>query len=409
MNILKTLKIRTRLLIIILGCTAALVTLGASSLFFELKLRSANVQLSMEVYREALAFTLGLLAFFIICGAGLGALIGWSINSSLKEITRRMADLAEGQGDLTQRIVIEGSDELSETAGYINAFILKAQDTVARSVLTANETARSSNELSSISKSLAENVSSQCLLAESSSTLMGEVSRDLDLTEKMSIATTETLESTEKILTGFVNTLNNVGRVVITEGEKQSDLASRMKTLSQDAQGINDVLGILAEIANQTNLLALNASIEAAHARELGKGFAVVAEEIRKLAVKTQNSLTEININVKFVVDGIEEMYGESARASEHMMEVSTQARDLLEHAGTTGERLRDSVATSSDLVRRTSHIATRTKALIDTMEDLVDLSHRNREAATGVGSVSTSLAAKSEDLRASLTQFKVG
>jgi len=404
MILLKLLKIRTRLLVIILGCSLALACLGLSDIYYLHQMLTP----SAELYQQAMRVNLGLLAFFIFCGAGLGVVIGLSINSSLTQITRRMRDLAEGQGDLTQRINIEGRDELSQMAGYIDTFIHKAHDTVAHSVATANETAQSSSELSGISRDLAQNVASQCAMAEDSSHLMADVARNLDVTEEMSITTTETLESTEQVLAGFVATLNSVGAIVIAEGEKQSGLAARMKLLSQDAEGINDVLGILAEIANQTNLLALNASIEAAHARESGKGFAVVAEEIRKLAAKTQNSLVDINANVKSVVDGIGSMVGATALASTQMIAVSDRARGLMEDAGTTGAKLRGSVETSSDLVKKTTYIATRTKDLIETMNHLVELSNQNKEAAIGVGAVSTSLAHKSEDLRKTLSHFKV-
>ena len=424
MDILKRLTIRTRLLIIIVGCSLALVCLGLTGTYYLRTLggqfarefgtltQGAEVQAALDSNRktthEAMEVSLALLGFFIVCGAGTGLVISWSINSSLSQITRRMRDLAEGEGDLTQRINIDGADELSRMAGYIDTFIQKAHDTVSHSVATANETAVSSAELSGISRDLAENVASQCQLAENSSTLMTDVARNLDITEEMSITTTETLESTEKTLEGFVATLNGVGAIVITEGEKQAELASRMKALSEDAQGITDVLGTLAEIANQTNLLALNASIEAAHARELGKGFAVVAEEIRKLAVKTQNSLTDINANVKTVVTAIESMVDDTAQASEHMLHVSQRAKGLMEDAGTTGAKLRSSVETSSTLVKKTTYIATRTKDLIETMASLVALSNQNKQAAIGVGAVSTDLAAKTEDLRRTLNVFKV-
>ncbi|NTV73555.1 MAG: methyl-accepting chemotaxis protein [Holophaga sp.] len=410
MNLLKLLKIRTRLLVIILGCSLALVCLGAASVHYlrAMEATRGDAAANRIVAAEALRVTLALLAFFIVCGAGMGVVISMSINSSLTQITRRMHDLAEGEGDLTQRITIAGADELSQLAGFINPFIHQAHATVAHSVATANETAASSNELSAISRELAGNVTSQCELAIDSSSLMTDVARNLDVTEEMSITTTETLESTEKVLTAFVATLTEVGGVVISEGEKQSRMATRMRELSEDAQGINSVLGIIAEIANQTNLLALNASIEAAHAREAGKGFAVVAEEIRKLAAKTQGSLVEININVKEVVDGIEAMCTETDRASLQMVSVSGRTRSLLEDAGTTGARLKDSVATSSDLVRKTTYIATRTRDLIETMNSLVDLSNQNKDAAHGVEAVSTNLAAKSEDLRSSLSHFRV-
>ena len=181
-----------------------------------------------------------------------------------------------------------------------------------------------------------------------------------------------------------------------------------MKLLSRDAEGINEVLGILADIANQTNLLALNASIEAAHARESGKGFAVVAEEIRKLAAKTQNSLTDINASVRSVVDGIGAMVGQTATASEQMVAISDRTRGLLENAGATGAKLRGSVETSSDLVKKTTYIATRTKDLIEIMNRLVELSNQSKDAAIGVGTVSNSLAQMNEDLRKTLNHFKV-
>ena len=380
-----------------------------------LRLKAANLKAAQEAYdanrgifRQALGVNLGLLVFFIICGAGVGLVIGLSITSSLAGITRRVHDLAEGEGDLTQRINSGGSDELAQMAGFIDRFIQKAHATVSQSMANADEAALSSHELSGISSALAGNVASQCELAESSSALMHDVARNLDVTEEMSITTTETLESTQQLLADFVATLTEVAGIVVAESRKQSGLAERMQGLSLQAEGINEVLGILAEIANQTNLLALNASIEAAHAREAGKGFAVVAEEIRKLAAKTQNSLSDIDANVTTVVTGIGAACAETTRASEQMLEISSRTRTLMDDADATGARLRGSVETSSSLVKKTTYIATRTKSLIETMNSLVELSTRNKAAALGVGTVSVNLAGKAEDLRKVLNHFKV-
>ena len=380
-----------------------------------LRLKAANLKAAREaydanrgIYRQALAVNLALLAFFIVCGAGMGLVIGLSITSSLAGITRRVRDLAEGEGDLTQRINSGGRDELAQVAGLIDRFIQKAHATVSQSVANADEAALSSHELSGISSALADNVASQCELAESSSALMHDVARNLDITEEMAITTTETLEATQNLLGDFVATLTGVAGIVVAESRKQSDLAGRMQGLSREAEGINEVLGILAEIANQTNLLALNASIEAAHAREAGKGFAVVAEEIRKLAAKTQNSLAGIDTNVTTVVTAIGEACAETTRASEQMLEISARTRTLVDDADATGARLRGSVETSSSLVKKTTYIATRTKSLIETMNALVELSTRNKTAAQGVGTVSVNLAGKADDLRKVLSHFKV-
>jgi len=335
-------------------------------------------------------------------------LISRQVTVPVRQMVQMADDLAHGEGDLTKRLGLTHKDEIGEAAGLIDQFIAKVQHSVGESLASSKETAVASQELSQIVGTLSGNVQRQSDMIAQSDRLTRDVAGNLDVTEEMAVSTTETIEATRTTLSRFVEDLKRAGSVIIGESDSQAALTGQTRELAVKASDIGMVLEIIADIADQTNLLALNASIEAARAGEAGRGFAVVADEVRALAAKTQSSLAQINSGVQAVVRGVELVCGANEKSASRMRDIAEETRRLILNVAESDERLRVAVDISSSLVSKSTYIATRTKELIDWLQQIIVLSEQNNAVAGQVGGVAANLADKSEALRGVLYRFKV-
>ncbi|WP_104712329.1 methyl-accepting chemotaxis protein [Helicobacter cetorum] len=115
----------------------------------------------------------------------------------------------------------------------------------------------------------------------------------------------ECVESLEKASNSQHASLMETSHVVENITSSIQSVSSQSEAMIEQGQDIKSIVEIIRDIADQTNLLALNAAIEAARAGEHGRGFAVVADEVRKLAERTQKSLSEIEANINILVQSI--------------------------------------------------------------------------------------------------------
>jgi methyl-accepting chemotaxis protein len=141
-------------------------------------------------------------------------------------------------------------------------------------------------------------------------------------------------------------------------------LANALGQLSQSAQGIGQVMGVINDIADQTNLLALNAAIEAARAGDAGRGFAVVADEVRKLAEKTMSATKEVETAILHVQNS-------TGQAVDEMAEAKSRVDKTTELAGGAGGMLTQIVSASDRIADMVRSIATAAEQQSATSEEI--------------------------------------
>ncbi len=344
-------------------------------------------------------FTIAMFILIFIISKG----VNENVAQSLKKIKCVSNDL-----DLTYDVIVQGEDEISQISQALHTMITVFRQTVYEAIDVSTSTLSQSLGLNKVVDTLNENSKTTDQKINSVNNLVSAVGNRLDIVEEGAITTTEDLEKTFIILDNTVKKLESVV-VSIEEGnENQQQLVQKVSFLTEQAQNIKEVLGIISDIADQTNLLALNAAIEAARAGEHGRGFAVVADEVRKLAERTQKSLTEISANVNLITQNITEISEETNHISSKMEIIATSAQELISTSQNAKDNLSISTKKSKDVVHQSTFIATKTKQLIQNMSEIIEITDKNNELRHSIETTASVLSEDSIKLKDTLHKFKV-
>ena len=293
---------------------------------------------SLDNIDESIAATEIILFIALLVAVGVFLLVSSlffrkEIFKPLCSLQSRTSELVSGDKDLTKRLDYTQGNEFGEAAKEVNNFITMVQDTVNDVKKLGEDNRDIAQDLQVSSHVIVESTKKEQNIVENT-TKRSEVIQGLLLdVSNTSQETQSMIEDANNDLVLARESLSSLADEVSSFVSTENELSSELSGLKTNADQVKDVLSVIKDIAEQTNLLALNAAIEAARAGEHGRGFAVVADEVRKLAERTQKSLTEIDMSVSTIVQSINDVsdkMNQNAQNIEKLTEISNDVEDKI-------------------------------------------------------------------------------
>ena len=325
----------------------------------------------------------------------------------LNNLSSMVYELSSGEGDLTKRLDVIGTDELSKIGKDVNLFIEKIQTIIRKATQTSAENASIAHQLSSASISVGKRSEEETRIVIGATQAGENVVGDIQSSLKKAQENSMQLEQADKNFEQIKEEIVRLNELLRETSQKELHLAERLSHTSQNTNEIKEVLTVISDIADQTNLLALNAAIEAARAGEHGRGFAVVADEVRKLAERTQKSLTEINTTINIVVQSIADASMEMDTTSKEILVLSDFSQKLEEMISQNAIIMRGNISANQKSVSEYEKISKEIHDIIGKIKEISAIATSNAQSVQEVSSASEHLSQMTSQLDSELKQFK--
>ncbi len=351
------------------------------------------------------------IVFIFVLIAALGTIIlALLLTRSIVRPLQSAVTAAEhvANGDLTQRIAVDGNDEVTRLLLALDKMQGNLRQAMQHIGSSATQLASAATELNSVTEDSYRGLHQQNAEIDQAATAINEMTSAVEEVARNAVSTSDASNhSTRSAQAGQAQVLETVQSIQTLTNNVQAT-SGLVQSLADQSQDIGKVLDVIRSIAEQTNLLALNAAIEAARAGESGRGFAVVADEVRALAHRTQQSTLEIDKMVGAMRSG-------STQALESMQTSSQRASETLTLAQHAGASLTDITSSINQISERNMVIASAAEEQAQVAREvdrnivnIRDLSMQSTQGANQISASSNELSRLAGDLNQVVARFKV-